>query len=168
MRHRIILLVVLGLALAGEAGAGANEWSIKNLYPRPGDNVSTITPTTTTGNTQSPTVGGVANCGGVLITIFGATLTATVQLCHAHYLLGAALNEAECTNMNLTGLDGASTRKGVQVTGAMPSHIRLAGVTNCTVWRWRSGKSPVPEYVWTIIRLQLRVRDLTAELCAVE
>ena len=40
---------------------------------------------------------------------------------------------------------------------------RLAGVDRRTVWRWRSGKSPIPEYAWTIVRLQQRVRELTAE-----
>ena len=39
---------------------------------------------------------------------------------------------------------------------------RLAGVDRRTVWRWRSGHSPVPHYAWTILRLQQRVRDLTA------
>ncbi len=39
---------------------------------------------------------------------------------------------------------------------------RLSGVDRRTVWRWRSGNSPVPDYAWTIVRLQQRVRDLTA------
>ena len=39
---------------------------------------------------------------------------------------------------------------------------RLAGVDRRTVWRWRSGHSPVPDYAWTIVRLQQRVRELTA------
>jgi len=42
---------------------------------------------------------------------------------------------------------------------------RLAGVDRRTVWRWKSGKTPVPEYAWTIVRLQQRVRNLTAQLC---
>ena len=42
---------------------------------------------------------------------------------------------------------------------------RLAGVDRRTVWRWTSGKTIVPEYAWTIVRLQQRVRDLTAEQC---
>jgi len=42
---------------------------------------------------------------------------------------------------------------------------RLAGVDRRTVWRWKSGRTPVPEYAWTIVRLQQRVRVLTAELC---
>ena len=39
---------------------------------------------------------------------------------------------------------------------------RLVGVTRCTVWRWTSGRSNIPDYVWTIVRLQQRVRELTA------
>ncbi len=43
---------------------------------------------------------------------------------------------------------------------------RLAGVNYRTVWRWRSGQTPVPAYAWTIIRLQQRVRELTAAQCS--
>ena len=43
--------------------------------------------------------------------------------------------------------------------------VRLAGVDRRTVWRWASSGT-VPQYAWTIILLQRRVRDLTAELCA--
>ncbi|MCH8135914.1 MAG: hypothetical protein IIB77_08055 [Proteobacteria bacterium] len=39
---------------------------------------------------------------------------------------------------------------------------RLAGVDRRTVCRWCSGKWPVPDYAWTIVRLQQRVRELTA------
>ncbi len=42
----------------------------------------------------------------------------------------------------------------------------LAGVDRSTVWRWRTGKVPIPKYAWTIVRLQKRVRDLTADLAA--
>lgn len=42
----------------------------------------------------------------------------------------------------------------------------LAGVNYRTVWRWRAGHYPVPEYAWTIVRLQQRVRELTAEQCS--
>lgn len=43
---------------------------------------------------------------------------------------------------------------------------RLTGVDRSTVWRWCTGRLPVKDYAWTIVRLQQRVRDLTAELCA--
>ena len=39
---------------------------------------------------------------------------------------------------------------------------RLAGVTRVSVWRWRTGRQPIPDYAWTIVRLQQRVRELTA------
>ena len=42
---------------------------------------------------------------------------------------------------------------------------RLAGVHKSTIWRWQKGKGTVPEYAWTIVRLQQRVRELTAQLC---
>ena len=42
---------------------------------------------------------------------------------------------------------------------------RLTGKDRRTVWRWQVGKTPVPDYAWTIVRLQKRVRDLTVELC---
>lgn len=42
--------------------------------------------------------------------------------------------------------------------------IALTGADRRTVWRWRKGKSPVPSYVWTIIKLQGRVRGLTEDL----
>ena len=40
----------------------------------------------------------------------------------------------------------------------------LAGVNYRTVWRWTTGYSPIPDYAWTIISLQQRVRELTAAL----
>ncbi len=40
---------------------------------------------------------------------------------------------------------------------------RLAGVDRSTVWRWHSGQWPIPHYAWTIVRLQKRVRELTAQ-----
>ena len=41
---------------------------------------------------------------------------------------------------------------------------RLVGRDPSTIWRWRSNASPVPEYVWTILRLQQRVRNLPPRL----
>ena len=40
---------------------------------------------------------------------------------------------------------------------------RLTGKDRRTVWRWRTGRSPVPEYAWTIMRLQRKVRQLVEE-----
>jgi len=42
---------------------------------------------------------------------------------------------------------------------------RLAGVDRRHVWRWQNGLTAVPSYVWTIVRLQGKVRELTVELC---
>ncbi len=42
---------------------------------------------------------------------------------------------------------------------------RLTGKDRRTVWRWQSGKTPVPDYAWTIVRMQKKVRDLTVEMC---
>lgn len=128
MRQLTIVAVCL-LSFAGQAWAGANVWTPRNLYPRPGSNVANITPTTTTGDTQSPTLY-TADCGAIFIELFATALTVTVQSCKQHYALGIALNELECTNMNFTALDGAATPKGVQIEGGMPSHIRLSSVTN--------------------------------------
>ena len=42
---------------------------------------------------------------------------------------------------------------------------KLVGMDRRTVWRWQVGKTPVPDYAWTIVRSQKKIRDLTVELC---
>ena len=42
---------------------------------------------------------------------------------------------------------------------------KLTGKDRRTVWRWQVGKTPVPDYAWTIVRSQKKIRDLTVELC---
>lgn len=37
---------------------------------------------------------------------------------------------------------------------------RLTGRRRCTVWRWFTGASPVPDYVWTIVRQQQYIHQL--------
>ena len=42
---------------------------------------------------------------------------------------------------------------------------KLTGVDRRTVWRWLNGRTPVPAYVWTILRDRKKIRELTLELC---
>lgn len=42
---------------------------------------------------------------------------------------------------------------------------KLTGKDRRTVWRWQVGKTPVPDYAWTIVRSQKKIRDLTAQIC---
>ncbi len=41
---------------------------------------------------------------------------------------------------------------------------RLTGRGRNSVWRWLTTDTP-PDYAWTIIRQQMRIRVLTSELC---
>ena len=131
----IITIIALSL-LAGPAFA-ADYWlnprestsTVNNApTPRPGRNVSEYTPTTTTGNTRSPTLG-LSKCESVLITVYGSDLTGTIQMCDDSYLFGIALNTSQCQNMTLTALD-AATNTGIQITEALPAFIRFGVVTN--------------------------------------
>jgi len=94
--------------------------------PRPGKNVSEYTPTTTTGNTRSPTLE-LSKCESILITVYGSTLTGTIQMCDDPYVFGRALSTSECQNMTLTALD-AATNTGIQID-VLPAFMRLV-VTN--------------------------------------
>lgn len=40
---------------------------------------------------------------------------------------------------------------------------RMAGVDRSTVWRWCRGEPEAPEYAWTIVRQQQRIKSLAAE-----
>ncbi len=42
---------------------------------------------------------------------------------------------------------------------------KLTGKDRRTVWRWQSGKTPVPDYAWTIVRQQGKIRAITVQLC---
>lgn len=96
--------------------------------PKPGRNVSEYTPTTTTGNTRSPTLE-ISKCDSVLITVYGSDLTGTIQMCDDPYIFDRALSTSECQNMTLTALD-AATNTGIQITEALPAFIRFGVVTN--------------------------------------
>lgn len=96
--------------------------------PRPGQNASEYTPTTTTGNTRSPTLE-LSKCDSVLITVYGSDLTGTIQMCDDPYLFGRALDTSECQNMTLTTLD-AATNTAIQITEALPVFIRFGVITN--------------------------------------
>ena len=41
---------------------------------------------------------------------------------------------------------------------------RLCRVDNSTVWRWRTGKIPVPGWVWTILDQRKRLVELSKSL----
>jgi hypothetical protein len=41
----------------------------------------------------------------------------------------------------------------------------LTGKHRRTVWRWRTGRTTVPAYAWTIVRDRRKLRELTLELC---
>jgi hypothetical protein len=43
--------------------------------------------------------------------------------------------------------------------------VKLTGKDRATVWRWQTGRSPVPTYAWTIVRDRKKIRELTLELC---
>ena len=130
----IIPIIALSL-LAGPAFA-ADYWlnprestAVVNNVPSPkaGRNVSEYTPTTTTGNTRSPTLE-VSKCEAILITVYGSTLTGTIQMCDDPYLFGRALSTSECQDMALTALD-AATNTGLQID-VLPAFIRFGVVTN--------------------------------------
>jgi len=42
---------------------------------------------------------------------------------------------------------------------------KLTGVYPWSVRRWVTGRSPVPDYAWTIVRDRKKIRELTLELC---
>jgi len=42
---------------------------------------------------------------------------------------------------------------------------KLTGVYPRSVWRWVTGRSPIPDYAWTIVRDRKKIRELTLELC---
>ncbi len=44
---------------------------------------------------------------------------------------------------------------------------RLTGRGRNSVWRWLTTDTP-PDYAWTIIKQQMRIRVLTSELCDIE
>lgn len=41
----------------------------------------------------------------------------------------------------------------------------VAGVNRTTVWRWMSGRRPVPRYAATLVRQQALIKKLLAALC---
>lgn len=41
----------------------------------------------------------------------------------------------------------------------------LTGVDRCTVWRWTKGKTPVPQYAWTVVKQQQRIKALAKLAC---
>jgi len=42
---------------------------------------------------------------------------------------------------------------------------KLTGKDRRTIWRWQTGRTPVPAYAWTIVRDRKKIRELTLELC---
>lgn len=126
----IALSLLAGPAFADDSWLNPRESGtvVNNApSPRPGRNVSEYTPTTTTGNTRSPTLG-LSKCESILITVYGTDLTGTIQMCDDPYLFGRALSTSECQNMTLTALD-AATNTGVQID-VLPAFIRFGVVTN--------------------------------------
>lgn len=95
--------------------------------PKPGRNVSEYTPTTTTGDTRSPTLE-LSKCESILLTVYGSDLTGTIQMCDDPYAFDRALSTSECQNMTLTALD-AATNTGIQID-VLPAFIRFGVVTN--------------------------------------
>ena len=94
---------------------------------KPGVNVAEYTPTTTTGNTRSPTIE-LSKCESILLTVYGTDLTGTIQMCDGDYAFGRALDASECQNMTLTALD-AATNTGIQID-VLPAFLRFGVVTN--------------------------------------
>ena len=132
---RIIIPIIALSLLAGPAFA-ADYWLnpresgsvvIGAMSPKPGKNVAEYTPTTTTGNTRSPTLE-VSKCEAILITVYGSDLTGTVQMCDDPYIFGQALSTSECQDMALTALNAASNT-GLQID-VLPAFIRFGVVTN--------------------------------------
>ena len=41
----------------------------------------------------------------------------------------------------------------------------LTGKHRRTVWRWRTGRTAVPAYAWTIVNDRKKIRELTIEIC---
>ena len=130
----IITIIALSL-LAGPAFA-ADYWLtprestavVNNApSPRPGKNVAEYTPTTTTGNTRSPTLE-LSKCESVIITAYGTDLTGTLQMCDDPYEFGRALSTSECQNMTLSALN-AATNTAVMMDD-LPAFIRFGVVTN--------------------------------------
>lgn len=96
------------------------------IRPSLGRNILNYTPTVTTGDTQSITLN-TSLCKGLVITVFGATLTAMIQICDQHTAFGDGLNILECRDMPLTAIAGA-TSYGVQVL-PVPGLMRLSSIT---------------------------------------
>lgn len=40
----------------------------------------------------------------------------------------------------------------------------LTGKDRSTVYRWRTGELPVPDYAWTIVRQQQQIKELAANV----
>jgi len=130
----IIPIIALSL-LAGPAFA-ADYWlnprestaTVHNVpSPRPGKNASEYTPTTTTGNTRSPTLE-LSKCESIIITVYGTDLTGTIQMCDDPYEFGRALSTSECQNMTLSALD-AATNTAIQMDD-LPVFLRFGVITN--------------------------------------
>ena len=129
MRTTAIYVALIGLVgvLAGDALAD-DSWSKPRVLTRAGENTATYTPTTTTGDTQSPTLD-TSLCGnGITITAWDTDLTGVVQLCNATYGFGIALDTAQCQDMNLSAINAAASHS-VQIIPS-PAWIRFISITN--------------------------------------
>lgn len=126
----IALSLLAGPAFADDSWLNPRESTavVNNApSPRPGRNVSEYTPTTTTGNTRSPTLE-LSKCESIIITVYGSDLTGTIQMCDGPYEFDRALNNSECQDMALTALD-AGVNTGMQMDD-LPAFLRFGVITN--------------------------------------
>lgn len=127
MRGIAIYVALIGaLALLAGSAQADDAWSRSRVLPTTDKNWATYTPTTTTGDTQSPTLDTGMCSGGITFTAFGS-LTGMAQLCISKVDFDTALNTDQCQNINLTTRDGAGTHS-VQIYPP-PKFFRIASVT---------------------------------------
>lgn len=63
--------------------------------------------------------------------------------------------------------DGATFKSAMRKARLRQTDLsRLTGKDRRTVWRWCNDHSPVPDYAWTIVRQQERIKKLTSDLMA--
>lgn len=61
---------------------------------------------------------------------------------------------------------GELFKQAMRQSGLAPGDVsKLTGVDRCTVWRWTNGKTPVPQYAWTVVEQQQRIRSLAEAAC---
>ena len=128
MGKRIVIALVLLLWAVPAVATDAWDITDRILSSRTGiASVATYTPTTTTGDTESPTLDTSQCSNGITFTAFGA-LTGLAQLCNAITAWDAGLDTDICQDINLSSVNGAGTHS-VQIIPA-PAWFRIVSITN--------------------------------------